>query len=184
MKNYNPDAIFQLGLLLARRAAPTLGSSLIQNVHVKRRISRKTAHIASLLGLVPTVTVFACSGNDGDIPATVSLSPECSESFSPTFTEISERVLRPTCGAGGSSCHSASGAQGGLTLDSADAAYGFLVQGVDGHDLVVPGDAQSSELMVRLETTGEEWSMPPGRQLEAGERCAIQKWINAGAKRD
>ena len=127
----------------------------------------------------------ACSGHDhGDIPATVSLSPDCDTAFTPTFTEVSERVLRPTCSAGGSACHSTEGAQGGLKLESPDDAYGMLVEGVGGHNLVVPGNAESSELMVRIETTGEEWSMPPGSQLDAGERCAIQKWIEAGAARD
>jgi hypothetical protein len=127
----------------------------------------------------------ACSGHDhGDIPATVSLSPDCDTTFSPTFTEISERVLRQTCAAGGSSCHSTEGAQGGLKLESEDDAYGMLVEGVGGHNLIVAGDAQSSELMVRITTPGEEWSMPPGSQLDAGERCAIQKWIEAGAERD
>ena len=152
--------------------------------------ARRSAGARHTIRALPAIVAAAlsaagCSGHDhGDIPDTVALSPDCNESFSPTFPEVSERVLRQTCAAGGSSCHSTEGAQGGLALESPDVAYGALVEGVGGHDLVVAGNSESSELMVRLEITGEDWSMPPGNQLDAGARCAIQKWIDAGAARD
>ena len=87
-------------------------------------------------------------------------------------------MLIPTCSTGGSSCHSGEGARGDLVLDNTAHSYGALA------DFIEPGDAESSELMVRLEITGEDWSMPIGNQLDAGERCAIQKWIDAGAAQD
>jgi len=48
---------------------------------------------------------------------------------------------------------------------------------------VVPGDAQCSDLLVRLDIEDSALLMPPGSQpLDEAERCAVAQWIENGAK--
>jgi hypothetical protein len=47
---------------------------------------------------------------------------------------------------------------------------------------VLPGDAECSELVVRLDTDDDARRMPPGAQaLDEAERCSIARWIEDGA---
>ncbi len=80
---------------------------------------------------------------------------------------LSERCLR---------CHGEK-AKGGLRLDSLAAA----MQGGDSGDpAVVPGDASTSSLILRLHAEGDE-QMPPGKPLSATEQTLLTDWIDQGA---
>jgi hypothetical protein len=48
---------------------------------------------------------------------------------------------------------------------------------------VIPGDPGCSEVVRRIESSDEEYQMPPGDKLSEGERCAIRRWIAGGAVR-
>lgn len=104
----------------------------------------------------------------------------------PTFTEVRDEILLPSCSLG-TSCHS-QGA-GGLTL-TADGAHDALV-GVESEDapgeiLVIAGDADSSYLIAKVEwadgIVGE--GMPLGTTLDAEKSQTIRDWIDAGAEND
>ena len=106
----------------------------------------------------------------------------CSPLYAPSFTEIHTRRLRVTCASPGTACHAAEGRQGGLSLASPDESYDLLLGLADGRTRVVPGDPRCSELMVRLDLPGRDFSMPPGAPLDERERCTIRRWIAAGAE--
>lgn len=81
-------------------------------------------------------------------------------------------------------CHSADAGMGGLVFDEVDLAYDLLLGASGGHARVQPGDPSCSLLMIRLEGQTSDFRMPPGpTPLLAAERCAIAKWIAAGAER-
>ena len=106
----------------------------------------------------------------------------CNPLYSPTFDEVYERTLAKTCALSGASCHAAEGQAGGLSFESADAAYDHLTSGETPH--VIAGDAACSPLVERIEATDDDARvMPPGSPLSDAERCAIEQWIENGAKR-
>ena len=103
----------------------------------------------------------------------------------PTFTALRDDVFVPSCGF--SSCHGSG--TGGLTLDAgmtADALIDAPSTAVDGAVLVVPGDADGSYLVWKLEGAdgiiGDE--MPPGGSLPAETLADVRAWIDAGAAAD
>lgn len=103
----------------------------------------------------------------------------------PTFTNVRDEVLLPTCGF--STCHGAG--TGGLTLDEAG-AYDALVDvdstGSPGNTLVIPGDPDNSYLVRKLEggpdIAGDQ--MPPGGQIADDQLQLVRDWIEAGAQDD
>jgi hypothetical protein len=113
-------------------------------------------------------------GKDGDTGADTS------------FSSIRDEILVPSCGF--ESCHGADA--GDLTLD-AGGAYAALVDvpsaAATGEVLVIPGDADGSYLVQKLEDAsgiaGE--GMPPGGQLLDADKIArVRGWISAGAADD
>ena len=75
----------------------------------------------------------------------------CSLLFQPTFDNVFDQVLKPTCGKEGGACHGDSealGAMNGLVFEEIDGAYDNLIDG----GYVTPGDPICSELVVRLES--------------------------------
>jgi hypothetical protein len=104
----------------------------------------------------------------------------------PTFTDVRDDILLPSCSLG-TSCHS-EGA-GGLTL-TADGAYDALVgvasADADGEILVIAGDADNSYLIKKVEwadgITGE--GMPLGTTLDPDLSDELRAWIDAGAEND
>jgi hypothetical protein len=107
----------------------------------------------------------------------------CSPLYSPTFDQVYARTLHPTCAQSGASCHSAEGKQGGLDFDDPDRAYSLLLGEGGGKARVVAGDAACSLLVERIESADKKSQMPPGSPLSAAERCALEQWIENGAKR-
>jgi hypothetical protein len=100
-----------------------------------------------------------------------------------TFTEVYENILEPSCGF--SSCHG--GGAGGFFLGDMHTTYGSLVNAesadAEGEILVVPGDANSSYLILKLEDAegivGD--AMPPAQPLPKEKIERVRSWIDAGA---
>ena len=76
-----------------------------------------------------------------------------------------------------SSCHSATGRAGGLSLADQQTAYTELMK----EGRVKPGDPSCSELIVRTSSPGEDYQMPPGDPLDVPARCALIQWVQQGA---
>jgi hypothetical protein len=100
----------------------------------------------------------------------------CPPLYSPTFDNVYAMTLRDGCGSQRSSCHSASGKQGGMSFEDEAHAYAALLAG-----RVVPGDPGCSKMIVRTDSPGASYQMPPGDPLGAAERCALIQWVQAGA---
>jgi hypothetical protein len=100
--------------------------------------------------------------------------------YMPTFDMIYSNTLKETCGSTNSSCHSASNHAGGLSFESQDVAYQMLLDSTQHR--VVPGDPSCSEMVVRTDSPGADYQMPPGDALSEGERCVLIQWVLQGAQ--
>jgi len=119
----------------------------------------------------------ACSGDGDD-----------TDVLAPTFTEVRDDILIPSCGF--STCHG--GGEGGLTLSADDpgAAYSALVDVpsfvLPEETLVIPGDAENSYLVKKVEGAvgidGDPMPAPFG--IDETMAADIRAWIDAGAKDD
>jgi hypothetical protein len=109
-------------------------------------------------------------------PACITVDPTCAPLYEPTFDNVYSHTLRDTCGSTRSSCHSAAGKQGGMSFEDEAHAYGALLAG-----RVVPGDPGCSKMIVRTDSPGADYQMPPGDPLSEPERCALIQWVAAGA---
>jgi hypothetical protein len=119
----------------------------------------------------------ALAGCTGDECLT-DLNADCAPLYEPTFENVFEETLAPSCGLPGTSCHSAEGRKNGLAFAELEEAHRLLLEG-----RVEPGDASCSLIMRRISSDDLGVQMPPGRKLIDSERCAIQKWIQDGAMR-
>ena len=128
----------------------------------------------AVLAIVVAGTSSACE--DGG--QCIEIQSECNPLYEPVFDEVFSRTLKPGCAIAGNSCHSGPSAQAGLRMDEADEAYRMLVT----QGRLLPGDPSCSLLSRRLVGSGGG-IMPPGAMLSDNERCAIEKWIEDGAKR-
>jgi hypothetical protein len=111
-------------------------------------------------------------------PPCVDVGTSCEPLYEPFYDNIYELTLRPTCGAGGVSCHAAAGANGDVVFADPDKAYDLLLD-----RLVIPGEPACSQIIRRIDAEDAADVMPPGDRLDKAERCAIRQWIEAGAKR-
>jgi hypothetical protein len=135
-----------------------------------------------LTGTIMAV-LAACSSEQGQ-PECIDLPASCNPLYilDGGFQQLFETTLRPKCGED-SACHSAEGRRGGLVFANVDEAYAMLL-GQDGNKMrVTPGDPSCSEVVVRTQSVGESWQMPPGTPLRAEERCVIRQWVEQGAAR-
>ena len=140
--------------------------------------SSETGVAAALLA----AALLTCSSGE----SCVEVSPAtCTPLYAPAYSEVFARTLKPACGQGTTSCHAAAGAQGGLVFADADASYEMLTATSPrtGRPRITAGNAGCSLLVTRLESTRADVQMPPGAPLSAGERCAIERWIQDGAAR-
>lgn len=106
---------------------------------------------------------------------------DCAPGYVPTFTNVYNNTLKMGCGSDKSNCHSSSNRSGSLSFESEDVAYEQLLQST--RRWVVPGDPACSELIVRSDSPGEDYQMPPGDPLSGPARCALIQWVLQGAQR-
>jgi hypothetical protein len=107
----------------------------------------------------------------------------CSPLVPAEFPALFSDVFGQSCTSSGASCHGAEGQQGGLAFVDPDEAYELLLGTAGTKARVEAGDAACSELIVRLDSPGQPWSMPPGAPLSEGIRCSIRRWVAQGARR-
>jgi hypothetical protein len=133
------------------------------------------------------VVVAACGGDGGssDEPTCLSkpVSTDCAPFYEPTFDNVWKNTLKTTCAASG--CHSGSQPTGNMALDQEDQAYtNLMATSTTGEPRIKSGDVQCGKVIVRLNTKGKSYSMPPPpTSLSAGELCSIAQWIAKGATR-
>ena len=109
-------------------------------------------------------------------PACITVDTTCAPLYAPTFDNVYTMTLKNTCGSDRSSCHSAAGKQGGMSFEDESHAYAALLAG-----RVMPGDPGCSKMIVRTDSPGASYQMPPGDPLSEPERCALIQWVQAGA---
>lgn len=91
------------------------------------------------------------------------------------FTRDVRPILERSCG----TCHGPEKQQGGLRFDL---RQGALAAGDTGAIAVVPGDAEASELIRRIEATDADVRMPAEAEpLLDDEKRLLRKWIDDGA---
>lgn len=93
------------------------------------------------------------------------------------------REVRPLLSDRCFSCHGPdeSGRAAELRLDQMDS----LIEDRDGYQIVVPGEPDNSELMVRITATDDDLRMPPsghGKPLTEEEIDVLRRWIVGGAE--
>jgi hypothetical protein len=109
-------------------------------------------------------------------PSCITVDTSCAPLYAPNFDNVYTMTLRDTCGSDDVSCHSAAGQQGGMSFEDQQHAYDALLDG-----RVRPGEPGCSEMIVRTSSPGESYQMPPGDPLSEAERCALIRWVAAGA---
>ena len=128
----------------------------------------------SRLWLVAACLLVACS-NDPP-PACITVDTTCAPLYAPTFANVYSKTLKDGCGSTQSACHSAAGKQGGMSFQDEAHAYQALLAG-----RVKPGNPGCSLMIVRTDSPGASYQMPPGDALSEPERCALIQWVQAGA---
>jgi hypothetical protein len=131
--------------------------------------------IVGVLSLLAILTAIGCSSPEKASTCATPASTSCSPLYDPTYEQVFARTLKPTCAAGGPSCHG--GGKGGFLIDDIDATYTRI------SERLTPGKPECSLVVDRLYSTEAGYAMPPGAQLSQAERCSIVQWIAAGAKR-
>ena len=119
-----------------------------------------------------------------------------SPNLQPTFSSIQREIFETNDASGRAACtgcHTDVGRNpsGGLNLRH-ETAYANLVgvagRGKAGTVRVIPGDAENSYLVHKLEGTsdivGERMPRTGGPYLTAGQMAIIKRWIETGAKND
>jgi len=105
---------------------------------------------------------------------------DCAPGYVPTFTNVYNNTLKEGCGSTKSNCHSARNQAGQMSFESQDVAYEALLDATKRR--VVPGDPSCSEMIVRTDSPGEDYQMPPGDPLSVQDRCALIQWVLQGAQ--
>jgi len=121
-----------------------------------------------------TALVTGCAGDP--LPACITVDASCAPLYAPTFDNVYTMTLHDTCGSQRASCHSAAGMSGGMSFADPPHAFAALRNG-----RVVPGDPGCSKMIVRTDSPGASYQMPPGDPLSPAERCALIQWVQAGA---
>lgn len=149
-------------------------------------MSPRDRSTALLLLTTIASALSAHCGNPSDSdarPACIDVDADgCSLAYRPEYPILFDRIFAQKCSSAGGTCHGGMG-QGGLAFVDADTSYGLLLAAKQGGARIKPGDARCSELIVRLDSIGQSWSMPPGTPLDEGMRCSIRRWIEMGAPR-
>ncbi len=126
-------------------------------------------------GLLVAAVLGCSSGSDN-----YGTNPDGGGTIEPTFTNVNQRILQPSCGTTNSSCHGGSSPTSGLILTS----YTSIMNDAASQGKTVdPGSASTSNLYLKTTATppfGER--MPKGgAPLSLSMQQLIRDWINAGA---
>jgi len=118
-------------------------------------------------------------------PACITVDTTCAPGYVPTFDNMYTNTIAQGCGSQRASCHSASGHMGGLDMSTEALAYsGLLAMSPNYHRArVEPGNAACSLMIVRTDSPGADYQMPPppGDPLTEPARCALIQWVQNGA---
>jgi hypothetical protein len=119
-------------------------------------------------------------------PACITVDAVCNEGYVATFDNVYKDTLHTgTCGDDNNSCHTNAAHNGGLSFEADEpTVYASLMAASEldpSRQRVVPGNPGCSLLTVRTEGVGKDYQMPKGDPLDAPTRCALVKWIAAGA---
>ena len=128
--------------------------------------------------LLALCVLAGCPGSEQP-PMCITVDANCAPLYTPTFSNVYSMTLRTSCGATNNACHSAAGAQGGLSFADEQTAYDGLMRA----GRVVGGDPGCSEMIVRTSSPGTDYEMPPGTPLSAPTQCALIQWVANGAQR-
>jgi len=126
------------------------------------------------VAVLATAPLTGCTSDPP--PACIIVDTTCAPLYAPTFDNVYTTTLRDTCGSVLASCHSAAGKQGGMSFEDEPHAYDALLAG-----RVMPGNPGCSKMVIRTDSPGTGYQMPPGDPLSAAERCALIQWVAAGA---
>ncbi len=110
-------------------------------------------------------------------PACITVDTSCAPGYVPTFDNVWKNTMQTGCGSTRASCHSASGHMGNLDMADEATAYTSLMA----HGRVKAGDPACSLMIVRTDSPGADYQMPPGDPLTPAERCALIQWVQNGA---
>jgi hypothetical protein len=143
-------------------------------------------HLRRIVLLGWCASLAGCPDDEG-APACLELDVEaCAPLYPPRFDQVYTETLEPRCSVAGGSCHAnpeAIGAAGGFWFDTPERAHDILLEERAAGPWVIPGDAQCSPLMHRLDSDDPFFVMPPGSQpMSLGVRCSIAQWIEGGAR--
>ena len=107
---------------------------------------------------------------------------DCTPLYEPTFDNVYANTVTRSCGVGAGSCHGPNSTTG-IDFTTIEATYELLLGFGEQPAYVLPGDANCSQLMIRIDQPDPLDTMPPGMPLDASERCAVRQWIDQGAQR-
>ena len=131
---------------------------------------------------------LAAAGCPNNVPPQcITVDTTCQPGETPDFHDIYIDTIASSCGPTNSSCHSDSFHAGGMSFATEASAYAALLAPKSMIDpsrpRVDPGNPACSLLVVRTDSPGASYQMPPppGDPIMPGERCAIIQWILAGA---
>jgi hypothetical protein len=133
-------------------------------------------------GLLFVVLLGGCPSEPP--PACITVDTSCAPGYVPTFTNVYTNTLSRSCGSDNNSCHNAAGHMGGLSFEDQTTAYTKLLSdsGIDpSRKRVVPGDPACSLFVVRTNSPGKDYQMPPTNALDPREQCALVQWVQMGA---
>src|SRR5215831_1611332 len=82
---------------------------------------------------------FGCSDAPTGPVCVANLSTNCNELYPPTFQQLYDNVLHPTCASGSGTCHTGDAAKGGLLFEDPTTSYRLLLGMIDGRARVIPG---------------------------------------------
>jgi hypothetical protein len=131
--------------------------------------------------------IAAACGGDGNGSSSAppmclanAVSTDCTPTYAPTFDNVWQYTLKKTCAVSG--CHSGSMPTGNMALDNEDMAYtNLLAKGTNSEQRVMPSNVTCGDVVVRLNSKNESYSMPRGTSLPTGDLCSIMQWIAMGA---
>lgn len=132
----------------------------------------------SVIGPVVVITVAAC-GSDPPADECITVNRSCTPAYEPSFDNVFQKTLKPSCALPGSSCHAAAGHQGGLVMEDIETAHNLLLE----HKRAIAGNPECSLVVRKTQSTDRAFQMPPGLPLSAEEQCSILQWVAQGAKR-